>query len=323
MNCCLKSSMDVDSSIWNHDVLQKTGNPAQLYEAAFAVSTKVTPVFIEIIKDNVVVFRWLVFYRGYKCFGYIQANAEPTNCNLEYIDLAVKEIIKKFRPFKFEFYSITLSRFTNRKILYDLGFCPIYEYGSSIIDLTKSEEELFEGVHSKHRNVIRKAVKEGVQIVEDTSVEAISTYFDLSQETYARSNIPGVAKQELIHHYQALAATGNCRIFFAVHQGCFQAAAFMLVSKNNAVYWHGASKNKPIPGSANLLHWEIIKKFKRENILYYDFGGIILDAPTGSKERGVSLFKTRFGGTINSFFGGQLILNSMKNSLLNWWRRIQ
>ncbi|SHJ53201.1 lipid II:glycine glycyltransferase FemX [Propionispora hippei] len=323
MNCFLKSSMEVDRSIWNHDVLQKNGNPAQLYEAACAESVKMTPIFIEIIKDNVVVFRWLVFFRGYKYFGYIQANAEPTNCNPEYIDLAVREIIKRFKPFKFEFYSITLSRFPDRKILWDLGFYPIHEYGSNIIDLSKSEEELFDGIHSKHRNVIRKAIKEGVQILEDTSWEAISTYFDLSQETYARSNISGVAKQELINHYKALMATGNCRIFFAVHQECIQAAAFMLVSQRKAVYWHGASKSKPITGAANLLHWEIIKKFKSENILYYDFGGIALDAATGSKERGISLFKTRFGGTSHSFFGGQLILNSMKNSLFNWWRRIQ
>ncbi len=37
-------------------------------------------------------------------------------------------------------------------------------YGTYIIDLTQPEETLWSNLHSKHRNVVRNAMKKGVEI---------------------------------------------------------------------------------------------------------------------------------------------------------------
>lgn len=305
----------VDKKAWNDHINRTSKNPTQLFEYAMTKKDRTKPIFIEIKDNDKVVFRWMMFFNGYKYLRNINIVSEPTSQDDIFLEKSLRKVIQEYNPYAIYFYSITLSRFKNRSFLEKFKFDPIYEYGSSILDLKRSEEEIFSFIHPKHRNVIRKAIKENVEIYEDTSEKGVEEFYKLSVQTYKRSNKSGPNIKYLFNHFNALSLSNNCKIFFAKHGDTIDAAAFLLISDKMSIYWHGATKDNPIIGASNLLHWEMIKRLKSQGKEIYDFGGIQFSDDKNSKGYSISSFKKRFGGENNNFFGGILVTNRFKKKL--------
>lgn len=297
-------------SEWNLGI----DNPTQLFEFANTSGKFSIPYFM-IIKNDSIIFKWQFFVAGFKNFRYINIISEPNTQTTELLDIAFKEILRAFNPFKVIFYSITLSKFTNMDFLELNNFNEIYRYGSSILDLTRNEDAIFSNIHSKHRNVIKKAQKEDVEVFEDTSEQGIYNFHKISIETYARSNKEALGVEYLLKYFFALNKTGNIKVFFAKKDNIIQAGAIFLVSKHMCIYWHGASINNCATGSSNLLQWEAIKYFKRNGVNIYDFGGC---SDSDEKARSISRFKNRFGGTTFDYVGFIKINNVLKNILFTF-----
>lgn len=308
---------NISKEIWNQGIK----NPTQLYEYSNTKGKYSEPIFIIIIDDKNNVFKWQLFITGISFLKYVEIVSEPNILDSNLVKIAITEIEKRFKPFKIVFYSITLSRFQDRSFFMKNHFNSIYEYGSNIINLTLSKEELFQNIHSKHRNVIRKAEKNGVVIYEDTSENGIVLFQKISVETYARSNKDGLSLDYLKRHFHALKDSGNIRLFFAKKDDVIQAAAVFLVSKTVAIYWHGASIDNIYPGSANLLHWFAIQTFKSEQKLYYDFGGFSFSED--EKASSINRFKSRFGGELIRFYGGEKIINKFFNFIYNIYKGLK
>lgn len=258
----------------------------------------------------------MLYLKGKKGLYILLANAEPVPVNIKYMKMALDKIQSKYHPFRFGFYSITLSRLESEAILRELDFDHIYSYASNIVSLDKTEDELFADVYSKHRNVIRKAVKSGVIIREKEISEAnIRMYKEISAITYKRPHGKDISNGELNAYINAFKYSKNIRMFFAESEDGVQAASLMLVTDYVAIYWHGASCNHPITGAANLLHWETMKQLKKEGVKYYDFGGLSINPAEGTKGEGINRFKTRFGGEIKTYYGGVKIYSKLFNGL--------
>ena len=287
-------------------------NPTQLFEFANTGGKFSIPYFL-IIKDKDIIFKWQFFVVGFRYFRYINIVSEPNIQTTELLDIAFKEILREFNPFKVIFYSITLSKFTNIDFLELNNFNEIYRYGSSVLDLTQNEDAIFSNIHSKHRNVIRRAQKENVQILEDTSEQGIYDFQKITIETYARSNKSSLKVEYLLRYFFALNKTNRIKIFFAKHDGIIQAGAIFIISDNISIYWHGGSINNCILGSSNLLQWEAIRYFKKNGIARYDFGGCSF----GEDEKSISInrFKDRFGGELRYYFGGILVYRPFLNAI--------
>lgn len=303
------NSNEIENNIWNDDII----NPTQLKEFGNTRSKFHKPVFL-IIDTNEIEFKWQFFLVGYKYFNYIDIVSEPNIQDINLIQIAYREIIKKYKPFKINFYSITLSRFKNKSFFEGNKFDEIYEYASNQVNLSLTEEELFSLLHSKHRNVIRKAEKDGVIVYENSSLDGIEKFQKISIETYSRSGKDGLALGYLQNHFNALSQSSNIRIFFSSKDNKIQAAAIFLLSKYLSIYWHGASINNSYGGAANYLHWEVMKIFKNEGIKYYDFGGISLS--DDEKAQSINRFKIRFGGEMIHCYGGVKIFNQFKNKII-------
>lgn len=300
----------VDKDFWNKGI----NNPTQLYEFSYTKSSKFTmPIFL-IIKTEKHFFKWQFYLVGTSLFRYIEIISEPNILETDLLNKALKEIIKRFSPFKVLFYAITLSKMTNRTFFEMNKFNRIYDFGSSIVDLSLPEEQLFQNIHPKHRNSIKKAEKDGVVIFEDTTLIGIREFHKIAIETYKRSNKRGLDINYLIKHFNALKDSKNIRIFFAKKENVIQAGAIFLVSNNMSIYWHGASINNPSSGSTNLLHWEAIKIFKSAGLKFFDLGGLSLNT-SDEKAQSISRFKIRFGGEVKMFYGGVKIINKFKNYL--------
>ncbi len=74
-----------------------------------------------------------------------------------------------------------------------------------IIDLNKPVKELFDAVHKKKRNNIRRAVKRGVSFKQLSGSAEIETAIDLIQSTYRRIRLL----------WSSAFITGKCYQFFS------------------------------------------------------------------------------------------------------------
>ena len=59
-----------------------------------------------------------------------------------------------------------------------------------IIDLTQPEEALWKAVHTKRRNEIRRAEKEGCRVVQQTTPNALADCYQILTEVYQRAKLP-------------------------------------------------------------------------------------------------------------------------------------
>lgn len=317
----IEISEEVDANQWDEFLEEK--NPTQIYDYGKTCSGDNTiPIYVIIYQDGVKVFQWLMFLRKKFFLRLLYAVSEPYPVNIKYMSMSLAEVIKNFKPFRFDFYSITLSRFANCNFFKQEHFSQIYEYGTNIVDLKLNEDDLFMGIHSKHRNVIRRASRSGVVVKEYALTDYnVLKYYKLSEITYLRSKGRNISCYDLTRSCDVLGSNGNLRLFVAEYDGEWQAASLMLITHTMAIYWHGASIDKPMIGAANLLHWYTMKILKNEGVDKYDFGGIALNCEVGSKQEGITRFKTRFGGKIKHFFGGIKIYNYPINKGYEFYKK--
>lgn len=176
-------------------------------------------------------------------------------------------------------------------------------YGSHIIDLTQTEETLWNNLHSKHRNVIRNATKKGVKIL--SGMQYLEPAYRLVRDSFMRSATGFLSKMRVAFRMdfdafrrQVLGLGENVKVFVADHEGTPQGCAVIPFSDHSAYYMHGGSISNPVTGSMNLLQWEAIRLFRAHGVHRYDFCGARIDPENGSKAEGIIKFKERFGGQL-------------------------
>lgn len=166
-------------------------------------------------------------------------------------------------------------------------------FGNYIVDLTLSEEELWSKVHSKHRNSIRRAEKGEVQ-VRFGGEELVDDYIKLDKETWARS---GKASYGTNFFKQITEGLGKCaEIAVAYKDNIPQAGGVFFKNDQMSYYMYGTSADHPEPGSANLLQWRTMIRFKKEGVKRYSFVGCRINEDVDSKYHNIQRFKERFGG---------------------------
>ena len=184
-------------------------------------------------------------------------------------------------------------------------------YGTFLIDLTQSEETLWNNVHSKHRNVIRNAGKKGVRVV--SGLEHVNTAYNLVQETFKRSAMPFMSRDSFKRMVDALGE--QVRVLVADYQGTIQGAAVIPFSNFRAYYVYGGTTAEPLTGASNMLQWEAIRYFRNLGVKSYDFCGVRINPEKGSKQAGLMMFKERFGPKLIQGFMWKQSLAPLKSAV--------
>ncbi|MGB6241448.1 MAG: GNAT family N-acetyltransferase [Castellaniella sp.] len=167
-------------------------------------------------------------------------------------------------------------------------------FGSLFVPLkNRNTEDLFSALHSKHRNVIRRAERDGVDI--DVNTNKVGECIDLFRSTMARYHM-GVPK---ISYFDSLFESLGNQILLAAatKNGIIQGCALIPWNRYGAYYFWGGSTEFPYGGSLNLLHWRIIDTLKDLDVEKYDFVGARCSPEPGSKPESIQRFKARFGAT--------------------------
>jgi Acetyltransferase (GNAT) domain len=184
-------------------------------------------------------------------------------------------------------------------------------YGSYVVDLTQTEEQLWNNLHQKHRNVIRNAQKKNVQIKIGT--EHLDAVYNTIQETLKRSAMKFMSRAAFEKKVSNLGE--NVKLIVAEHDGKLQGAAMIPFSDYSAYYVYGGSVPNPLTGAINFLHWEAMRMFRQAGVRRYDFVGVRVNPEKGSKQDNLRMFKERFGGNLEKGFMWKYSFHPIKYAL--------
>lgn len=181
-------------------------------------------------------------------------------------------------------------------------------FGSYICNLENTEEQLWKKIHSKHRNVIRKAQNMGVEIkFNDYDIDEV---YEIISNTQKRSGNGFISKEQFLT--LAGSMSNGLDIISAYYNGELQGCAVMAHDKKRAYYLYGGSCAKTSPGALNLMHWQAMLYYKGAGLLEYDFVGARLSDHISEKIQGIQRFKSRFGGDLKKGFLWKYIFKSHK-----------
>ena len=181
---------------------------------------------------------------------------------------------------------------------------------STLVDLTGTEEEILEKMHSKWRYNIRLSERKGVVVHRylgnDINLsEKIDKFYELTKITNTRDGNASHAKSyylDLIKSSAEEIASGRdvpvISLYIAEHEGEEIASIMTLFSHDEAIYLYGASSNNKRNLMPNhLLQWTAMKDAKAYGSKVYDMYGM---PPEGKDENhpmhGLYMFKANFGG---------------------------
>ena len=181
---------------------------------------------------------------------------------------------------------------------------------TTVLDLSKTEDELLASMKNKWRYNVRLADKKGVKIEkhfasEEDFVSYFNIFYDLFMQTSERDGVSFHSKD----YYMDLLNRGSpCQdaskplitMYLAKHEEDYLAGIITAFSKDGeAIYLYGASGNiKRNLMSAYLLQWTAIKDAKDFGSVMYDFYGMPPRADENHPMHGLYLFKTGFGGDL-------------------------
>ena len=186
------------------------------------------------------------------------------------------------------------------------------EWGTYEIDLrNKSIDEIFNNFHSKHKNVIRKAIKSEVKIKQLDDIEIV---YQNIKETFERQKSLYYPSLDYLKKLKDN-LQDNLLIIGSFYQDKLQGCAVIPYSKERAYYLYGGSIQRPFTGSLNYMHYEIIKFLKEKEVKYYDFMGARLCLEKGSKFEGIQRFKSRFGARLKKGYAFIVPINNIKYKL--------
>lgn len=241
-------------------------------------------------------------------FKSVQLPCLPQGCmpnnEKEFVNKAVTQICKTVNPdYIYTTATSVFDEYCDKSV-----YC---HFGSYIISLTLSEEEIFGNFHTKHRNVVRKAEKDGLTV--DCGPQYAEACYEIIKDTYGRQGKSAFSRE----HFEQLKAMSDHVDFWVVKNGEeYQGCAVLLWNKGfSSYYLHGGSSAHPHGGALNLLHWEAIKKMKERGVLFYDFVGARTNPEPGSKLEGIQRFKSRFGGEMKVGYMWRFVNHPLKYRL--------
>lgn len=182
---------------------------------------------------------------------------------------------------------------------------PLFTKYTSVIDLTKTEDELLKSFKPKTRYNIRLAEKHGVIVKEDNSDKAFEEYLKLLFETTKRQGFYAHDKRFHRQQWQILKPAGIPHLLTATYKGKILSAFLLFVFNETLYYPYGASTREHKELMApTLLMWEAIKFGKGMGCSAFDLWGDIDPNPSSNHPYfGFHKFKEGFSPKLIEFVG--------------------
>ena len=171
-------------------------------------------------------------------------------------------------------------------------------------------------ISSKNRNMIRKAEKEGVTIVESDDYETFRKLYNCTMTDLHAEDFYFFPKSYYDEFKQNF--KGKSMLCFAIYDGKVIAGSMFMFSNEYAHYHLSArDRNYSRYAANNLILWYAIQKAKERGCKWFHFGG----GTTGNDDDTLLKFKKEFSKTLCEFWIGKRIHNqSVYDEIVRQWK---
>jgi len=172
-----------------------------------------------------------------------------------------------------------------------------------LLDLAKSEEEIFSNFKSKTRYNVNYSIRNGVKVKIAENDEDFKQFWRLMQKTAKRQHYFIRSRDFYYTMWQLLKADNKAEILIAQYKNIPLASWFLSFFDKVGNYMYGGSsiEYQKLQASS-LIAYESIKLAKQKGVSYFDFWGSDKDlSDPNSKFYGVTRFKLGFGGEVVEF----------------------
>nr|WP_076388792.1 peptidoglycan bridge formation glycyltransferase FemA/FemB family protein [Vaginimicrobium propionicum] len=164
-----------------------------------------------------------------------------------------------------------------------------------IIDLTRSEDDVFAAMRQSGRRNIRKGLRnDDLTVAEWTNrgEDGFHICYKILQTTADRDGF-GIYPESVYLKMMNALGSKHCRLFVAELKGEAVAWALVTVYHGHGVYYYGGSTAEAHKTwAADLLHWRIMQTLQAEGVKSYDLMGI--GSELSPQLGGVTQFKRKF-----------------------------
>lgn len=185
------------------------------------------------------------------------------------------------------------------------------------LDLSLAEDEIWKNqISSKNRNMIRKAEKEGVTIVESDDYETFKMLYDRTMMALHAEDFyffPQAYYDEYRRSFER-----KSMLCMAMYEGKPIAASMFMFSDGYAHY-HLSARDRCYSRLAanNLILWYAIRKAKERGCSWFHFGG----GTTGNEDDSLLKFKKEFSKTETDFWIGKRVHNQdIYDEIVRQWK---
>lgn len=188
------------------------------------------------------------------------------------------------------------------------------KFGNYVLSLVGEDEDVFARITSKHRNMIRRGEKSGVE-VRFGGKELLDDYIVVDKQTWNRSG----KITDNTEYYKKYLENFKDRSIIGVAYKDNVPQCGILGIYNEAMFYYmfGASANHPEPGATHYLQWRTMQYMRQKKVRCYNFVGCRLNVDAGSKYENIQRFKKGFGGELIECYLFRVTFNYMKQKLFS------
>ena len=167
------------------------------------------------------------------------------------------------------------------------------EHLNILVDLSKTDDQLWQEVHVKRRNEIKRGEKKGSVVREVTDPENFRLSYGVLDEVYHRARLPIPDFGYFDKVWHSLGKNGLFRCFGAFYDGHLIGTMYVLSFKDTLYDWYAGSYRSEYNKNPNdIIPWNIFLWGKENGYRRFDFGG----AGKPGVPYGVRDYKKQFGG---------------------------
>ena len=180
---------------------------------------------------------------------------------------------------------------------------------TALLDIAPEENQLLRNLHSRGRNAVRRAIREGVEVhnVEPTEENFRAMYGLMTTTVEAKSQVRVREYDYYRQFWTNFIGRGQGRSLFVYENGVPSVGAFVINYGRKGTYKDGGSLQKRSQyGDSHLVQWTAINQVKELGCTEYDFCGTPPSdklKDTSNPFHGLGLFKTSFSKTVTDFVG--------------------
>ena len=193
---------------------------------------------------------------------------------------------------------------------------------TALLDISAPEEAVFKAISSRARNAIRRAEREGCEVVrQEHGPETYRALYDLMADTVnAKGSMPLRSYEYYAAFWDEFCNRGQGNFFFTYEDGKPSVGAFVINYGAKATYKDGGStQNRKQYGDSHLVQWAAIRRMQELGCREYDFCGTPPASRIKDKSHnlyGMGMFKTSFTKTVTDFVGcHDYVLSPVKHKL--------